>query len=280
MVSSATAGMNPAELANIARCEQNLWWYRGMRTILGAILSRYLAGKAFGRILEAGCGTGHTSHWLRSHYGWNMFPVDLESAALQYVRSLEFRNTAQADIRSLPFRDASFDLVLSLDVLVHVPSGDEKECVAEFFRVLKPGGTLVLRAAAFDTLRSRHSKFIDEKQRFTSARLIRTVTQEGFRVLYCTYANSLLLPAAVAKFRIWEPLMRKPPASGIDPLPGWLNALLYLPLALEAKWIGSGLHLPIGQSLILLGEKPAGTAVNDRNSQPPAQRARLPEAPC
>jgi SAM-dependent methyltransferase len=153
MVSSATAGMNPAELANIARCEQNLWWYRGMRTILGAILSRYLAGKAFGRILEAGCGTGHTSHWLRSHYGWNMFPVDLESAALQYVRSLEFRNTAQADIRSLPFRDASFDLVLSLDVLVHVPSGDEKECVAEFFRVLKPGGTLVLRAAAFDTLR-------------------------------------------------------------------------------------------------------------------------------
>ena len=34
----------------------------------------------------------------------------------------------------------------------------------------------------------------------------------GIRVLRCTYANSLLLPVALAKFRLWEPLMRQAPA--------------------------------------------------------------------
>ncbi len=250
------AGMNSAELANIAQNERDHWWYRGMRSILRAIMRRHLPHKVDGRILEAGCGTGYMSQWLRSEYGWNLFPIDLESTALRYVRGFGVPNATQGDIRWLPFHDASFDLVFSLDVLVHVARGDETKCIGEFFRVTKPGGFLMLRAAAFDSLRSRHSEFIDEKQRFTRARLLRAVRQSGFRVLECTYANSLLFPVALAKFRIWEPLMHKPPATGIEAVPGWLNTLLYLPLSLEAKWIGCGCRLPVGQSLILIGEKP------------------------
>src|SRR6476661_2826635 len=125
MLSSATAGMNPAELANIAHNEGSHWWYRGMPSILHAVLSRHVTRRAVNRVREAGCGTGHTSHWLRSQYGWNIVPVDMESAALRYVRSLEFPDATQADIRYLPFRNASFDLVISFDVLIHVPRGDE-----------------------------------------------------------------------------------------------------------------------------------------------------------
>jgi len=72
-----------------------------------------------------------------------------------------------------------------------------------------------------------------------------------------TYANSLLLPVALAKFRIWEPLLRKPPASGLAPIPGWLNRLLEWPLRIEAGILAMGLNLLLGQSLILIGEKPA-----------------------
>ncbi len=35
-------GMNPAEFANIARCERDFWWYRGVRAILYRILHPYL----------------------------------------------------------------------------------------------------------------------------------------------------------------------------------------------------------------------------------------------
>ena len=251
------AGMNPAELANIAENERDHWWYRGMREILHAMLSRHLAGKRISLALEAGCGTGYTADWVQRRYGWKVVPVDIESTALRYMRNVKSLDSAQADVRLLPFRDTSFDIVLSFDVLVHLSPGDERKCLAEFFRVTAPGGLLVLRAAAFDALRSRHSEFIEEKQRFTRGALTRAVVEHGFRVLECSYANSLLLPVALAKFRIWEPLLRKPPASGVEEFPGWLNKLLYAVLGMEAKWIRWGQSIPLGQSLMLIAEKPA-----------------------
>jgi len=248
-------GMNPDELANIAVAEADHWWYRGMRLILAEVLSRYVSVPASARVLEAGCGTGYNSEWLGQRYGWRIFPVDIESRAMRFVCHRNLQNGVQADITALPFEDDSFDLVLSLDVLVHVPPGEESKCVAEFSRVTKPSGFIVVRVAALSALRSRHSEFIDEKQRFTRRRLMRTLAESGLEVLSCAYANSLLLPVAIAKFRLWEPLTRKPPATGVENPPDWLNYLLYKTLALEARWIGSGQRLPLGQSLIAVAEK-------------------------
>jgi hypothetical protein len=60
------------------------------------------------------------------------------------------------------------------------------------------------------------------------------------------------LPAC---FRIWEPVLRNPPASGTALVPEWFDRMLYLPLAAESIWIGLGGSFPAGQSLLLLGEK-------------------------
>jgi len=142
-------------------------------------------------------------------------------------------------------------------VLAHVPRGEEERAIVELARVLAPGGILILRVSALDILRSRHSQFVRERQRFTRKRLVELVERHGVRVLRSTYANSLLLPLALAKFRIWEPLLRKPPASGVIPVPRWLDRLLYLPLALESVWLRADLSFPLGQSVILIGEKTA-----------------------
>ena len=91
---------------------------------------------------------------------------------------------------------------------------------------LAPGGLLVVRAAALDILRSRHSAFAFERQRFTRRRMAGMAESAGFRVLRCTYVNSLLLPVALARFRIWEPLLRQPASSGVQPVAGWLDRLL------------------------------------------------------
>ena len=97
--------------------------------------------------------------------------------------------------------------------------------------MLRPGGLVVVRAAALDILRSRHSEFVYERQRFTRARLTALCESAGIRVLRCTYANSLLMPVALAKFRVWEPLTRQAPASGVEPVAPWLDRILYGALA-------------------------------------------------
>jgi SAM-dependent methyltransferase len=247
--------MNPAEFANIAKSEEHFWWYRGMRTILFRILDPYLAGRSVGRTLEAGCGTGYLSHLLQTQRGWPVVPMDFSWHGLRYARQMGVERVVQGDIRELPFPEGAFDLAMAVDVLAHLPPGQEHLAARELARVLARGGLLVVRTAALDILRSRHSQFAFERQRFTRRRLMALIAGAGVRVLRCTYVNSLLLPVALAKFRVWEPLLAKPPASGVEPVAPWLDKLLYAPLAIEAAWLGAGHGLPVGQSLVLIGEK-------------------------
>jgi SAM-dependent methyltransferase len=144
---------------------------------------------------------------------------------------------AQANIARLPFRAESFDVVVSLDVLPHFPRGGERRALEEFARALRPGGLAILRVSALDVLRSRHSEFTHERQRLTRGRLLCEMERHGFHVRRCTYVNSVLLPVALTCFRIWELVLRKPPASGTALVSEWLDRMLYLPLAAES--IGS-----------------------------------------
>ena len=249
--------MNPAEFANIAALEENFWWFRGMRRILFRLLDQQVKDRKLDLVLEAGCGTGRLSQKLSERYGWRMVPVDLAHEGLEYGRGFGVERMTQADIARLPFPDASFDAVLSMDVIVHFPRGEEHRAFSELARVLKPGGLMVIRVSALDMLRSRHSKFAHERQRFTRSRLLEQLRAADLRIFRCTYLNSLLSPVAFAKFRLYEPFLRGPEESGVQPVPGWLDNMLYMPLALEATWLGAGLNFPLGQSLLVLAGKPA-----------------------
>lgn len=250
----ARADMNPAEFANIAAAERDLWWYRGQRSILRRFLEPFAQpGPAL--VLEAGCGTGYNAKVLAEDYGWRMVPLDLGFEGLEFARGYGVSRLCQGDIAALPFARAAFDHVVSLDVVVHFPPGREGEAFTELARVLKPGGLFVVRVSALDALRSRHSMHAAERQRFTKARLIRCVEQAGLRVLRCSYANSLLMPVALFKFRVWEPLTNAPPASGVTPVAPWLDRLLNGALQTEAALVGAGVNLPLGQSLVLVARK-------------------------
>ncbi|MDQ6805519.1 MAG: class I SAM-dependent methyltransferase [Actinomycetota bacterium] len=88
-----------------------------------------------GRVLDLGCGTGHSFRELTPR---ETVGVDLEPAALEGQE----RETHVADMRRLPFRDALFASVLSVHSVEHVPDPDR--ALAEIVRVLAPGGRAVL----------------------------------------------------------------------------------------------------------------------------------------
>jgi SAM-dependent methyltransferase len=249
--------MNPAEFQNIAAAEERMWWFRGMREIFRGIAARHLPA-SIGDVLDAGCGTGANAEWMARTFGWRVACLDFAEEGLLYAaRRAGLAGFVRGDVRALPFRGRSFDLITIFDVLAHLDPGQEAEALREAERCLRPGGWLFLRASAFRWLRSRHSEFVNEKQRFTLPHLLETARRAGLRPRYSTYANSLLLPVAVAKFRLVEPLLRAPAASGVHLGPDWLENALGKVLELEARRIGRGGRFPIGQSAILLAQKEA-----------------------
>jgi ubiquinone/menaquinone biosynthesis C-methylase UbiE len=246
--------MNPAEFENIARAEDSFWWYRGMHEIALRLLWRTLPARP-NRILEAGCGTGNFALKLAKAFRCPIDVADLASEGLRYARTNGLRSMVQADIRALPVESERYDCVLSLDVLIHLERGTEHAAVAELARVTRPGGLVMIRVAALDALRSRHSEFTHERQRFTKSRLVRLARESGLEPVRCTYLNSLLLPVAMFRFRVWEPLMRAPVDSGVKPMAGWLDRALGWVLGLEQAWVGRGWNLPLGQTVVLMARK-------------------------
>lgn len=247
--------MNPAELANIAASEERFWWYRGMREILDSQVDRFSAGKAIQTVLDAGCGTGSNACHLNRRYGWHAVALDSNPAAIAFFLRRGLCGVL-GDAARIPLASGSCDAVFCLDVLIHLEPGRESDALAEFARVLKPGGLLFLRAAAFNWLRSRHSIFIEERQRFTRRQVVGLVRSSGFHPLTALYLNGLALPLAFAKFRLWEPIFARRPASAVTGIPAWLNALLLAGLRLELRLLRHGIALPTGQSILLIARKP------------------------
>lgn len=256
--------MNPSEFENLLREEDNFWWFRGMDASVEAVMLRHFRPEPRHRILDAGCGTGRSSVRLREAFGSVVDSLDLDHRGLSLARAKGQPRVVQADIRRLPLRDSSYDAVLNLDALPHMAPGEEQLPIREYFRVLRPGGWLVLRTAAFSFLRSRHSLFVHERQRFRRPQLLRLGLEAGFETHYCGYANSLLLPVAVAKFRLWEPLTGAKPSSGVQSVPSFLNEMLASVLRLETAWLARGGRFPAGQSLIWIAQRPVYLASHPR----------------
>ncbi|MBI4891104.1 MAG: class I SAM-dependent methyltransferase [Acidobacteria bacterium] len=250
--------MNPAEYENLLRAEERMWWFDGMRDILFRLLHPHAAALSGARMLEVGCGTGYNARLLEDRYRCAVTALDLSAPALRHCRRRGLNSVVRGNLASLPFRSHSFDAAMALDVLVYFPPGSEHTAMRELARVVRPGGLVVVRVAALNWLRSRHSSFVGEVQRFTRSSLLASARAAALSPLRCTYANSLLLPLAAFKFRIWEPLTRAQPESGVTMPPAWLNHSFRAALRAEAAWIASGRHLPCGQSLVMIARTPAG----------------------
>jgi len=95
-------------------------------------------------VLDAACGTGYGSRILQDAGATGVTGVDVSPDAVEATAArLGERGAATvADIRSLPFEDDSFDLVVSLETIEHIAEGEK--AVAEFRRVLRPDGILLV----------------------------------------------------------------------------------------------------------------------------------------
>jgi SAM-dependent methyltransferase len=182
---------------------------------------RWLDSAAPGtRVLDAGCGEGV----LVDEYAGRLAIEGIDpNYGSERVRT--------GSLTALPFEDAAFDRALCLDVLEHLTFEEQPRALAELFRVLKPGGDLLVSIPNLAHLQSRVHFLLQ-------GRLIRTASEfkhpgdrpavdyielarrAGFELT----ARTGIFPTVPVLTR-W--IRRRPRA--LQPLHRWLTRLLPIP---------------------------------------------------
>jgi SAM-dependent methyltransferase len=99
-----------------------------------------------GRALDIGCGLGSEAATL-SEAGFRAVGVDLSSVALTCASAAHPEVLfVKADVRSLPFADVDFDVLLDRGCFHYLEPADRSRYASEALRVLRPGGRFLLRA--------------------------------------------------------------------------------------------------------------------------------------
>jgi SAM-dependent methyltransferase len=245
--------LDPAEYDYLYKLEDNLWWFVGMRRIVGNLLREFVPGGSRLAVLDAGCGTGGQ---IRQLEGWGQVTgFDYYPPAAQLSSSRRPGRIAVASIDAIPFEDASFDLVTALDVVCQLPAPRDEQALRELTRVLKPGGTLVVRVPAFQMLYGSHDRTLHTHHRYTTGEMQRKLRDAGLQPLKATYANTLLFPVALVRRLVARFSGKSATESDVRGVPAPLNLALRAVLYIESE-ILKRTSLPFGLSVITLARKP------------------------
>jgi len=236
-----------------ARAERDHFWFHGFRRFITPLLQQAAEGRPAPTILDCGCGTGNNLALLR-RYG-HAVGIDLTFSGLTYATARGDRRVAQASVTDLPFPRDAFDIVTSFDVIYALPDDAEKAAVSEMFRVLKPGGHLLLNVAALESLRGNHSVLGGEVRRYTRSRLRWALERGGFEIRRLTYTNASILPLVAGTRWVQRVRGHRESAAEISVPAAPLNAALTAVLAAESVALRF-MDMPLGSSVLCLARKP------------------------
>lgn len=160
-------------------------------------------------VLEVGCGIGVVASHLAERHGWNVTGIDLDSEQIERARNdnpenahLKFR---EADATKLPFEGGEFDMVLSLNVLHHVP--DWNAALAEAGRILRPEGFYVLYDFALPG--PGFAARIFKCATFGAGDIIDCLSRDAFEVVYAERPGAGIFAILPRQFSV---VSRKAPA--------------------------------------------------------------------
>jgi SAM-dependent methyltransferase len=210
-----------------------------------------------GICVDAGCGSAKWPIHLR-RLGYNVVGIDVSRDACALARSTDpGLGVGVGDVRKLPLRSGSVDVLLSFGVVEHDERGPD-EAMAEARRVMRDGGLLVL-SVPYDNLLRRTviNRIMDRvtrrrreagmrlgfvEYRFTAGEVHDFVTRAGFRI-ESTHPNEFRAPRTVGLWVDWQNITFDP-FRKLDPetmftLPGVWGRIASAVVS-RAPWLACG----------------------------------------
>ena len=253
------------------RHENSHWWFRWRYDLITKLVSDLKPSGTF-RILDAGCGTGQMTKQLEDI--GEAVGMDSAPEAIAYARSRGVERLVRGSITAPPFAEQSFDCVLALDVIEHVD--DDMGILTSLYRVIKPGGHLIITVPAFDALWSEHDEINHHKRRYRAPHLRMLIQEAGFDVERLTYCNTALyLPVLVTRKlkNAWRTLSRnragvpRPLKSDLGDYPRPINDALYGLMRAETRLMDS-FDMPFGVSILAVAMRPIETGRTVEGADP------------
>ncbi len=258
--------MEADEYVKLAAVEDRMWYFRALH----AHVARALDGGGLpedANVLDAGCGTGGLIRRLSAqHPGWNWTGVDLSAAACRFARERVGPTTEikETSVTELPFPAASFDAVVSADVLYHV--ADDAAALREFARVLRPGGVVIINVPAYRWLWSYHDEAVHSCRRYGRHEVLTKLAAAGLVDAATTFWNTLPFPLVVARRKL---LPRRSDGSDVHLFPPVVEAAFDVAMACERAWLRGVGPLPFGVSIFAVARKAVDREGSERSTSQP-----------
>jgi SAM-dependent methyltransferase len=231
-----------------------MWWFAALHANLMLVYERTAGPMPRGEaVLDAGCGTGGLLRALARHDpARTAFGIDVEPLACARARQKSRRPVCAGSVDALPFADGSFAAIFSADVLCH-RAVDERAALAQFHRCLGPGGLLVLNLPAYRWMLSRHDAAVHNARRYTRRSVAALLRAANFCPLYSGYWNAVLFPLMLARRKLLPAGRSGDSDVGLYPAP--VEALCQAATRAERMWLGWGMRLPFGGSVVAVAAK-------------------------
>jgi len=225
------------------------FWFEARRRLINQILQRSLENQVDVAI-DLGCGSGDSLAGWKQH-ARRVIGIDGHAELIAGTNGDPAIAVIAADVTDVPLLDETAQLVLALDVLEHVP---DTATLGEVFRLLAPGGTLLLAVPAHQWLWSFRDKDAGHLRRYSRRSIRKVVEEAGLTIDRLQWYQCLLFPLVV----IARLFGRRGPAvrDMEDNPPGVVNRLLLGVNLLEVKLNSLGLRMPYGSSILVVARKP------------------------
>ena len=227
--------------------ERHHFWFVGRRRLVERLIAEF--GADMPNVLDVGVGGGLQAGRL-SDAGRGVTAIDFLPDGLRHIGSTHPSiRRVQCTAEAMPFADGAFDLILALDVVEHT---DDRSAIAEFVRVLKPGGTLIVTVPAFAFLWSIRDELAGHRRRYRAGDIRQRLSDVGLEVRRLGYYQCLLFPFVLLTRILGR--NRKAVRDAEDLPSTALNSLFRTVNELEIV-IGRWVHWPFGSSVFAVARK-------------------------